>query len=295
MAAFQDTVSRAVEAAHLFNNPDDSNNRRRRRSGNPSRALGYQFERVYDVVGSEAIILCDEKGRKLSGVGDQQLCRLLSYSAPGFHLGDRSQASLRLKGMDLIRPGIDFEHIALKPIAVPRQRKQLFVASVGEGDFNSVGVEHASYGVRRILGIPNPFGAERTQVTSRDRLAYDVRRAIEIGYQEFNASPLAQRLRTPRRFTAPSKGIYIRALKEMMGRVDARLKREGLWVERPRLRDRFVSQDQHVTEGYRNRRFELPVRFINSGLKWGSLCIDMTIYDRQFEIPRVPQAALELS
>ena len=295
MAAFQDTVSRAVEAAHLFDDPDYSRNRRTRRSGNPSRALGYQFERVYDVVGSEAIILCDERGRKLSGVGDDQLCRMLSCSAPGFHVGSRSQASLRLKGMDLIRPGIDFQHIAMQQIAVPRQRKQLFVASVSDSDFNCAGVEHATIGVRRILGIPTQHGFERPIVTSRDRLSYDLRRAVEIGYQEFNASPLAQQLRVPRRFASPSRRTYIKALNAILQRVDIRLKREGLLVGRPNLRDRFTSRDHHITEGYRSRRFELPVRFISSGSKWGSLQIDMTIYDRQFEIPQAPKASLEVA
>ena len=295
MSAFQDTVSRAVEAAHLFDDPDYSRNRRRRRSGNPSRALGFQFERVYDVVGSEAIILCDERGKKLSGVGNEQLCRMLSYSAPGFHLGNRSQAGLRLKGMELIRPGIDFEHIAMQKIAVPRQRKQLFVASVSDSDFNSAGVEHASVGVQRILGIPTQYGFDRPIVTSRDRLSYDLRRAVEIGYQEFNSSPLAQRLRVPRRFATPSRTTYIKALNAILQRADVRLKREGLLVDRPTLRDRFVSRDQHVTEGYRNRRFELPVRFANSGSKWGSLQVEMTIYDRQFEIPQAPKASLEVA
>lgn len=289
----EDTVSRAVEAAHLFHDPDFSDNRRRRRSGEPARAVGYQFERVYDVVGADAIVLCDERGKKLSAVGDDQLCRMLSGSIPRIASGDRSQAAYSFKAMSLLRPGIGFQDLVVDAITVPKRRKQLYVASISESVFNHAGVEHATAGVRRILGISGG-SKEGAVVTSRDRLAYDLGRALEIGYREFNQSGFAQELRIPKRFR-PSRGVYVRALDRILGRVDQRLRREGLRCARPNLRDRFFGRDERVSEGYRHRRYQLPVRFEKSGSRWATLQIEMPIYERQFEIPRAPVARLEVS
>lgn len=293
MSGFQDTVSRAVEAAHLFSMPEADANRRRKRSAEPSRALDFQFRRVQDVVGSEAIVLCDQRGRKLSGLGDDSFCRMLSRAVPNIAQGSRSQVSYQFKALDLLRPGIDTTHLAVSSIAIPKQRKRLFVASVGESIFNHAGIEHATTGVRRILGVPDAARPNQI-VTSRDRLAYDLGRAMQHGFNEFNSSELAQRLRRPRR-GRPGRGEYQRALTNMLGRIEQRLGREGLLVDRPGLRERFFAKDIYAgVDGYRNRRFGLPIRFARSGKQWGVLNVELTLYERQFQIPKAPTAVLQV-
>jgi len=293
-AVTENTVSRATEASALFAISEDADNRRRRRSAEPAKAVGFQFERVYDIVGSEAIVLCDRSGRKLSSVGDDQLCRLLSKSVPTIYGGNSSKLDYQLKAMDIIRPDIDFSHIALDPIAVPHQCRQLFVASISESNFNPAGVSHAGEGVRRILGVPDPYQSMNRVVSSKDRLSYDVARGIDLGYQDFNDSEIGSTMRRPRR-RAPSRRMYGRALEQMMARADRRLKREGLRADRPGLWTSFWSRDEALRDGnYRRRRFELPLRFLASGRQWGVLSVTMVCGDRNFEIPQAPRVELQL-
>jgi hypothetical protein len=292
MNVTENTVSRKTEAKALFEVPTAEDNRRRRRSAEPARAVGFQFERVYDLVGSEAIVLCDVQGRPLSAIGDDQLCRLLAKSVPVLSVGDARRVDYQLKAMDIIRPEIDFSHIAVEPIPVPHRSRGLFVASVSESTFNEAGVQHAGDGVRRILGIPEA-DQEPSVVSSRDRLAYDLERALEIGYQDFKDSELAQSLRGSRRRGA-SRRQYAGALAFMLDRVDKRLRREGLRADRPSLLARFWGEEESLSAGYRLRRFDLPLRFVKSGRQWGRLTVDMTCADTRFDVPSAPSASLRL-
>jgi hypothetical protein len=287
------TVSTAQTAALLFQDPDDSANRRGRRSPEPGLAVGFQFERVYDVVGAEAIVLCDDKGHKLKSVGDPQLCRMLARSTPTIWAGAATR-EVTLKGMELIRPYLDWTDIAIQPIQVPQRQSKLYVASVSESTFNEAGAHHARQGVRRILGIPeSPSGPLHRVVSSRDRLAWDVSKALTAGYYDFNGSALAIELRVPKRF-GPRKGDYTKALDLMLWRVDQRLEREGLYVERPTFFERLFARGEVAMEGYRSYRFHLAVRRGSTGRRLGTLNLEMNVYDRAFCLPQPPTAVLVL-
>jgi len=286
------TVSTAVEASVLFDEPEGIN-RRRRRSPQPVSAVNYQFERVSDIVAAEALVLCDDRGRNLSGVGNSQLCRMLSQSVPAIFTGEATK-DVQLKGMDIIRPGIDWTNIAIRPLRVEHRRRHLFVASVSESQFNLAGVHHASGGVRRILGLPSPVRPRGVvRITSRDRLAFDVARAMELGYHNFFSSRLANELRVPRRF-GPSQRVYMLALNHMLSKVSSRLEREGLIVAKPTIWDRWFKRGVSSFGSYRTFRLALPIRQHDDNRRCGTLDIDMTVYGRQFEIPKPPNAILNI-
>ena len=289
----EDTVSTATRASYIFNMQDDSENRRRLRSPEPGRAVSFQFERVYDMVGSEAIVLCDARGRQLRSVGERQLCRMLSVSTPAIYRGD-AQREVQLKGMELLRPNTDWSSIAIRPIRLPVRRKQLFVASVSDSTFNQAGVHHAREGIRRILGIPQALSHyHRPVVSSRDRLAYDVSKALTGGYHDFNGSTHSMELRVPGRFR-PRRSRYVQALSMMLWRVDRRLEREGLYVERPKFWNRHFGRSSVPMEGYRALNFALPVRRGSTGRRLGTMAIEMTCYDRAFNVPQPPNGVLTL-
>jgi hypothetical protein len=293
MLRTEDTVSTQTQAGWIFAMDDDSRNRRRCRSPEPKQAVTYQFERVVDVVASEAIVLCDQRGRPLSSVGSGQLCRMLSQSVPAIFTGDATR-EVQLKALEIVRPNLDWSHIAIRPIAIPFKRNKLFVASISESTFNQAGVHHAGDGVRRILGIPDRLVAQKPRViSSRDRLCYDVSRALEHGFTEFWASPEAFNLRVKQAHNT-SRRAYVQALEMMLERVHHRLAREGLIVDRPSLWDRWFGRGESAQVGYRRRRFELPVRGLAPSRRVGTLSIEMTVYTRGFEIPEVPKAVLHL-
>jgi len=293
MGITEDTVSIATQASWIFGVDDDSFNRRRTRSPEPGRAVGYQFERVYDMIASEAIVLCDSRGNKLRSTGDQQLCRLLSQAVPPIFSGQATK-DIQLKALDIVRPNIAWNNIAIRPIPIPQRKKQLFVASISESTFNEAGVLHAGSGVKRILGIPSHVRSHFQHViSSKDRLAFDVSKAIGIGFHDFYASPVANDLRIPRR-RGPRRSSYVQALGMMLDRVDVRLEREGLCVDRPTRWSRWFTRGQMTMEGYRSLQFALPVRRRVTRRQLGSLQIEMTVYDRQFSIPEPPKAVLVL-
>jgi hypothetical protein len=292
-----DTVSTKAQAVILFGDETAGADRRRRRSSDPEKAVNFQFDRVLDVVASEAIVLCDQRGRSLTGRGHQQLCRMLAHTVPSIVAGDRRQVDYKLKALDILRPGADISNVSLRPIVMPSGRRHLFVASLSESTFNEVGVHHASGGVRRILGIPHPYSRVAPMpslVSSRDRLNYDVVRAISHGFQAFNETALAAQLRIPRRSSRVPGRDYVRALTVMLGPVDRRLAREGLTVQRPGLRSRWLNWGETRNDGYRIRRFKLPLRELRSGRRLGLLTLEMLTYDRAFAIPRPPRVALRI-
>tara|TARA_B100000029_G_C17272275_1_gene850276 strand:+ start:309 stop:830 length:522 start_codon:yes stop_codon:yes gene_type:complete len=173
MQITENTLSRAVEATQLFT-VLEGDNRRRYRSSEPTQAVDYQFKRIYDVVGSEALVLCDNRGRDLASVGDKQLCRLLSHSTPNLYSRSKAHLQVQMKGLEIIRPGIDSSNISLSGIPLPVRNRKLFVASISESKFNEAGVLHATNGVSRILGLG--FPCRGVTVSSRDRLVYDISR-----------------------------------------------------------------------------------------------------------------------
>jgi hypothetical protein len=291
----EQTVSTAATAELLFLDPNYSRNRRKIRSADPERAVSFQFERVVDVVASEAIVLCDERGSSLMDRGDKQLCRMLARSVPSIVRGDRDDLQRRLKSMDVLRPGVDGSLLAVGDIAVPNKKRRLYVASISESEFNTAGVHHAKLGVKRILGIPESSRMGLTpRISSRDRLVYDVSRALYLGYYDFHASPLAAELRQTRTLFCVAPRSYATALEFMMERVDRRLVREGLVVDHPTRMDRWFGRGYQKGDGYRERRFQLPVRCLQSGQQRGVLALTMQCYSRRFEIPRPPNAVLYL-
>ncbi|MBN1947840.1 MAG: hypothetical protein JW797_19395 [Bradymonadales bacterium] len=296
MLSNHDTVSISAQAAHLFTIPDGEFNRRHKRSGEPGAAVRYQLERVYDFVSSEAIILCDSRGQKLKGVGDRQLCTLLSRSVPAIYSGNTDRLSYQLKVMDIVRPDISCAQISLLPLPIPHPEKKLFVASVSDSEFNQAGVLHATGGIRRILGVPASKNIRTSRrISSADRLAFDLSRAMNLGYHDFFESALAQELKIPRRFFGPSRKDYHKALDIMLDRIDQRLEREGLACDRPDLRERLFNRGFISYEGYRNFLYQLPIRVVASRRRVATLHVQMAVYDKHFEIPVPPRTTLEFT
>ena len=132
-------------------------------------------------------------------------------------------------------------------------------------------------------------------ISSRDRLRYDVSKAIKLGYHDFFESALAQELRIPRRFFGPSRGHYHKALEIMLERVNIRLQREGMSVDRPKFTERLFNRGKISYEGYRNYLYDLPVRIAVTGRCLGTLKVEMAAYQKHFEIPIPPKAILNLN
>jgi hypothetical protein len=287
----ENTLSRAVEATQLFT-VLEGDNRRRSRSSEPTKAVDYQFKRIYDVVGSEALVLCDSRGRDLASVGNKQLCRLLSHSTPTLYSRSNDHLRVQMKGLDIIRPGIDPSNISLSGISLPAHNRKLFVASISESKFNEAGVLHATNGVSRILGIGHPYRG--VTVSSRDRLIYDVSRSVSRGYYRFLKGALCRALSEKRWFTGfGAKSVYKRALSAILERSSRRLSREGLIIEQPSFWRGMTGHYTPLSAGYRQQQWLLPVKIIATGRSWGLLRVEMVMNDNHFHIPSPPMGDLE--
>lgn len=130
-----------------------SRERRRIRSDDPDIAVELQLSHVADVLNLDALVLADDMGQPISGVGDSELGELLA--AMVMWTGFSSEVDpFTVEQIQEHDPTIEPDHIQVVTVDIGEQQRLQLVA-LGRSIVTSIGLAHAADGIRRIRSPRN--------------------------------------------------------------------------------------------------------------------------------------------
>ena len=127
--------------------------RRRIRSDDPDIAVELQLSHVADVLNLDALVLADDMGQPVSGVGDSELGELLAAMVmwTGFSSDVDPFTVEQIQEQD---PSFEPVHIQSVTVDIGNQERLQLVA-LGRSIVTSIGLAHAAEGIRRIRQARN--------------------------------------------------------------------------------------------------------------------------------------------
>ena len=135
---------------------DRTKDRRKIRSDAFEIAVDLQLSHVAHVLDLRALILADDFGRKIAGVGDPDLGEVLSALGMWIEFNGGEVDDFTLEAIQERDPSFGSEHVVTQAIDLPGSDMKLQLIALGRSIVASIGVSHAAQGIVRIhRGAPN--------------------------------------------------------------------------------------------------------------------------------------------
>lgn len=127
-----------------------SDDRRKVRSDDPEIATNLQLAHVADTLDLRALVLADDFGRQVAGVGSAEIGEVLATLAMWAEFNGGSVDEFTLDHLRAHDPEAAPDHVISQPVEFPGQDSRLRLIAFGRSMVASIGVAHAARGIERI-------------------------------------------------------------------------------------------------------------------------------------------------
>ncbi len=130
--------------------------RRKIRSTHRDLAVEMQIAHVADVLGLDALVLANEFGQPLAGVGSPDVTEVLASLGMWAEFNDGDIDELTFELLSHRSPDFREEHVTTQEIKLPMGGETLHLIALGRSICASIGLAHAAQGITRIhASAPN--------------------------------------------------------------------------------------------------------------------------------------------